>query len=246
MKKFFPWLLLILAFCLEGCENATQNGADIYTTPKGKKVAITPIKHASLQINYDGREFEIDPVCSNVKPIVEYLDKPKADFILVTHIHGDHYDPYACHVLMGQYSELIIPKNIWFNLRKGNVMENNMVMDIGNKCSIEAVPAYNITRKYRQTHPKGRDNGYILNFDGFRIYIAGATEYIPEMANLKNIDIAFLPCSRTTMPLSQLREAVKTIRPKVVYPYHFNKTDTAKMRKALQGLGARIRIRDLR
>lgn len=75
---------------------------DRFVTASGKEIVITPIKHASIQINYDGREFEIDPVCSNVDPIVEYTDKPKADYILVTHGHTDHFDPYAIHVLMDQ------------------------------------------------------------------------------------------------------------------------------------------------
>lgn len=243
MKRLLPLLLLLplLAACDE-----QPTGIDVYQTPNGKQLVITPIKHASLQINYDGREFEIDPVCSNVMPVVEYLDKPKADFVLVTHGHGDHWDSYAAHVLMGRYTELVIPKNIWYKLRKGIVMENHMHMDIGQGCSIDAVPAYNTSRKKLKAHPKGRDNGYVLDLEGFRIYIAGDTEPIPEMKELGKIDIAFLPVSRLTMSLQQLREAIKTIKPRVVYPYHFNQTDTAKIRKAASGLGAEVKIRYLR
>lgn len=243
MKKVLLTLLSILV--LAGC-GEQQDGIDVYTTPNGKRLIITPIKHASLQINYDGREFEIDPVCSNVMPVVEYLDKPKADFVLVTHGHGDHWDSYAAHVLMGRYTELVIPKHIWYKLRKGIVMENNMHMDIGHGCSIDAVPAYNVSRKKAKAHPKGQGNGYVLNLEGFRIYIAGDTEPIPEMKELGKIDIAFLPVSRLTMSLKQFRQAIKTIKPKVVYPYHFNQTDTAKLRQYASGLGAEVKIRYLR
>lgn len=243
MNQLTAILLVVLA--LAACSEK-QEGIDVYTTSNGKRVTITPIKHASLQINYDGREFEIDPVCSAVMPVVEYLDKPKADFVLVTHSHGDHWDSYASHVLTGRYTELIIPKNIWYKLRKGIVMENNMTMDIGNGCRIDAVPAYNTTKSKLKAHPKGRDNGYVLDLEGYRIYIAGDTEPIPEMKDLGKIDIAFLPVSRNTMNLKQLRQAIRMVKPKIVYPYHFGQTDTALIRKYAEGNGAEVKIRYLR
>ena len=61
---------------------------------------------------------------------------------------------------------------------------------------LDAVPAYNTTPGHTQFHPKGRDNGYMLTIDGLRIYVAGDTEDIPEMAALKDIDVAFLPCNQ--------------------------------------------------
>ncbi len=250
MRKIKTLALLLLgAVMMAACgDNQPQEKKrpDVYYTQNGKKITITPIKHASLQINYDGREFEIDPVCSHVGPVLSYLDKPKADFILVTNKQLDHFDDYAIHVLTDKYTELIIPKDIWYQMRIGNVMENNMYMNIGQKSVIYCVPAYNISKKNAKRHPKGRWNGYVLDFDGFRIYIAGDTEYIPEMKDLKNISIAFLPVSRFTMDLKQLRKAVETIKPKVVYPYHFYNADTAQIRHALQGTGAEVRIRYLR
>lgn len=72
--------LFVLASCGDD-KSQEQKKPDVFYTARGKKITITPIKHASLQINYDGREFEIDPVCSHVGPVLSYLDKPKADFI---------------------------------------------------------------------------------------------------------------------------------------------------------------------
>lgn len=246
LKILMVAVLLLAAY---GCGNKKaeeKRKPDVFYTAHGKKITITPIKHASLQINYDGREFEIDPVCSHVGPVLSYLDKPKADFILVTNKQLDHFDDYAIRVLTDKYTELIIPKDIWFQMRIGNVLENNMYMRIGGNSTIYAVPAYNISKKNAKRHPKGRWNGYILDFDGFRIYIAGDTEFIPEMRSLKDISIAFLPVSQFTMDLKQLRQAVETIKPKVVYPYHFYDADTAQIRKALSGTGSEVRIRYLR
>lgn len=249
LTPILPLLLVAVMVAAGSCSDKKpqeKRKPDVFYTAKGKKITITPIKHASLQINYDGREFEIDPVCSHVGPVLSYLDKPKADFILITNKQLDHFDDYAIRVLTDKYTELIIPKDIWWQMRIGNVLENNMYMNIGKNCTIYAVPAYNISKKNATRHPKGKWNGYILDLDGFRIYIAGDTEFIPEMKDLKNINIAFLPVSRFTMDLKQLRQAVEAIKPKVVYPYHFYNADTAQIRNALQGTGAEVRIRYLR
>ena len=93
---------------------------------------------------------------------------------------------------------------------------------------VEAVPAYNTTEGHLQFHPKGRDNGYILTLDGLRIYVAGDTEDIPEMADIKDIDIAFLPCNQPyTMTTDQLVKAAKMVKPKVLFPYHYGQTDVS-------------------
>ena len=66
------------------------------------------------------------------------------------------------------------------------------------------MPEYNITPDRLQFHPKGRDNGYVLNLGGQRVYIAGDTEGTPELRALRNIDIAFIPM---ILPYTQTPEA---------------------------------------
>jgi L-ascorbate metabolism protein UlaG (beta-lactamase superfamily) len=79
-------------------------------------------------------------------------------------------------------------------------------------------------------HPKGVGNGYIVTFGDKRVYIAGDTENIPEMKNIKGIDIAFLPMNLPyTMTPEMVADAAKSFKPKVLYPYHFGETDTAKI-----------------
>jgi L-ascorbate metabolism protein UlaG (beta-lactamase superfamily) len=94
-------------------------------------------------------------------------------------------------------------------------------------------------------HPKGRDNGYVLDIDGLRIYLAGDTEDIPEMAQLKNIDIAFLPCNQPyTMTVDQMVHAATVIKPKVLFPYHYGDSPVNQAVFRLAGLGIDVRIRD--
>ena len=95
-------------------------------------------------------------------------------------------------------------------------------------------------------HPRHRDNGYILTFDGLRVYIAGDTEDIPEMKGLKDIDIAFLPVNQPyTMTVPQAAKAAKMFSPKILYPYHYGDTKIGELKDALKGSGIDVRIREL-
>lgn len=238
-------ILSLIAWVLAGCDTPPQ-GADVYYTQKGKRLTVTPIKHGSVEMNYDGLEFEIDPVSSNVEPIVEYVDKPKADYILVTHWHSDHFEKHAILVLTDEAkTQLLMDVKSWNRYyHRGQVIMNGQKAVLEKNVTVYAVPAYNTAKKYRKIHPKGLGNGYIIDFDGLRVYIAGDTEVIPEMRQMKDIDIAFLPCNPPyTMTPRQLRKAVDIIRPKVVYPYNWGSTPPEAIEKALKGCGSKVVMR---
>lgn len=233
-------LLIVMATVL----SAFTANADVFTTPGGKKVEIEPLIHASLRIVYDGKEIEVDPVGQLGDRSTDYSKFPKADIILVTHEHHDHLDPEAIRTLSKSDTLVIANPNSAKILGYGKVMKNGDKIELEDNIEIEAVPAYNISPDRLQFHPKGRDNGYVLTLDGFRIYIAGDTENIPEMKDLKNIDVAFLPCNLPyTMTPEQFEAAAEVIRPKVLYPYHFGTTDLSKVSEALAPYGIEVRIR---
>lgn len=222
----------------------TDGPDDFYTTPGGKRVEIQPLIHASIRIVYDGKEIEVDPVGKMGDRTTDYSKFPKADLILVTHEHYDHYDPEAIKTLSKADTLVVTNGRVHDMLGFGTAMKNGDELALADGISIKAVPAYNTSEDKLQFHPEGRDNGYVLTLDGLRVYIAGDTEVIPEMKNLKDIDIAFLPCNLPyTMTPEQLIEAAKIIRPKVLYPYHFGTTDLSSITPALAPLGIDVRIR---
>ena len=226
-----------------GC-NAAQK-VDEFTTKSGKKVTITCIKHASMEINFDGVEIQVDPVGMWLKPETDYATFPKANIILITHEHKDHFDREAIHALRTPATSIYVNQAVFGHFHNGFVMRNGDKVQYSPEISIEAVPAYNTTPDHQQYHPKGRDNGYILTLDGLRICIAGDTEDIPEMADIKDIDIAFLPCNQPyTMTIDQVVNAAKIIKPKVLFPYHFNDTPVYKINMQLAGSGIEVKIRD--
>ena len=126
-------------------------------------------------------------------------------------------------------------------------MKNGDTKDIDG-VAIEAVPMYNLRRgpaAGQLFHDKGRGNGYIVTLGGKRLYFAGDTECIPEMKELKNIDVAFVPMNLPyTMPPSEAAECVKAFKPAIVYPYHYRGQNLDEFASALKGTGVDVRIRD--
>ena len=244
MKKLF------LTLCFVGCAlSATlpvraQNQTDVLKTPNGKEVKFTCIKHASIQIEYDGMFFYFDPV-TGLKPQTDFTTMPRANYIFITHEHADHFDRMALTQLVSTNTVVFSNPNVGQKYRQARVMNNGDKVTFGNDMSLKAVPAYNTTPGREKFHPKGRDNGYILTLDGLRIYVAGDTEDITEMQDLKDIDVAFLPCNQPyTMTTDQLARAAKTIKPKVLFPYHYSDTPVNKVKLLLSGTGIDVRIRN--
>lgn len=216
---------------------------DVFKTKSGKTVKFHALVHASIRIEYDGKEIEIDPVTKLGNKTIDYSAMPKADYIFVTHEHGDHFDREAIKQLTGEKTQLITNKRCADMLGYGEIMVNGQSATLGD-ITVEAVPAYNTSDGRTQFHPKGRDNGYILTIDGLRIYIAGDTEDIPEMQDIKDIDIAFMPCNQPyTMTPEQLVKAAKTVKPKVLFPYHYGQTDVSIIPSQLKDNGIDVRIR---
>ena len=241
MKKILTCLLAILGLST-ACGQQTFE-VDEFKTKSGKTVKFHALVHASIRIEYNGKEIEIDPVGKLGNKTIDYAAMPKADFVFVTHEHGDHFDKEAIKILSREGTQLIMNKRCADMYGPCGVLANGQSAQFGD-ISVDAVPAYNISEGRTQFHPKGRDNGYILTIDGLRIYIAGDTEDIPEMKDVKNIDIAFLPCNQPyTMTTEQLVRAAKVIKPKVLFPYHYGQTDVSGIASQLKGTGIDVRIR---
>jgi len=222
----------------------TKTEVDVFTTKSGLSVKFYALLHASIRIVFDGKEIEVDPVKELGGRTVDYTVMPKADYIFVTHEHRDHFDEGAISLLMSDATKFITNSRCAEMLGHGDVMANGDTRTIDSLLAVEAVPAYNTTEGHLQFHPKGRDNGYILTLDGLRIYIAGDTEDIPEMAGLGAIDIAFLPCNQPfTMTTDQLVHAARMIKPRVLFPYHYGDTDVTSLPSELQADSIDVRIR---
>lgn len=181
-----------------------------------------PIEHASLMLSWDGATIFIDPVGSPS----QYASYPKPDIIFITHIHSDHFSTTTLEAVAGDTATIVAPQNVADELpaalKAHAVVMQNGDMQTAGAFSVSAIPAYNIRPDALQFHPKGRDNGYVIEKDGYRVYVAGDTEGTPEMRVLEGIDVAFVPMNLPyTMSVEDAADAVLAFKPKAVYPYHY-------------------------
>jgi L-ascorbate metabolism protein UlaG (beta-lactamase superfamily) len=218
---------------------ATSNG----------NLTIHPVHHAGLVFTWNGKRIVADPTSfpPGKDGSADFKAAAAPDLILITHEHGDHFDVPTLTGLVGPNTVIVAPQSVYGMMpaalqAKTKVMKNG---DKGNYAGvpIEAVVEYNTTPDRMMYHPKGRDNGYVLTMGGKRVYLAGDTEEAPELKNLPNIDVAFVPMN---LPYTMTEEAaatwVKDFKPKVVYPYHYGMSDVNKF-KTLVGNASDVRLR---
>jgi L-ascorbate metabolism protein UlaG (beta-lactamase superfamily) len=200
---------------------------DVIKTQAGD-LEITFIGHGTLMFTIGGQVIHVDPVGQ----YGDYRQLPKADLILITHEHRDHLDLQTVAALRKPGTQIVVNQAGAARLPGAVVLKNGEKKTVAG-FQIEAVPTYNLVHKRdsgEPFHPKGRDNGYIINFGEKRVYVAGDTENTPEMKALKNIDIAFLPMNLPyTMTPEMVADAAKAFKPRILYPYHYGKTDPAKL-----------------
>lgn len=193
-------------------------GADAQNlTPQQMAEKIDWIGQSAVRINIDDKIIYIDPYQ------IKHADK--ADIILITHSHADHFSVDDILKIAGENTIFIaardcVPEIEKISKSKIVVLEPGMKTNLEN-ILVEAVAAYNIV-KTNYHPPKNKWAGYILTIDGIRIYHAGDTERIPEMKEFV-CDIAMLPLGQTfTMnSVSEAAEAALDVQAKIALPIHY-------------------------
>ncbi len=203
---------------------------DTYKLESGKSLIIEFFGHASFMIDYNGKKIYIDPVSE----YADYSKMDKADIVLVTHEHYDHFDKKATDDLMKESTIFIANPNTVHLYGKGIAIKN-YESTVQHNITIKAFPAHNTTEGRDKFHPKNRDNGYLLTIENLRIYISGDTEIIYDDKEISNCDILFLAINQPyTMTIEQAEYYANKVNPKFFYPYHTTDTDMNKLRKVMQ------------
>ena len=175
---------------------------------------ITLIGHASLKIKTSGGlVIYVDPYHPG-----DYSEK--ADIILISHEHSDHNkiglvtQNEGCRVLRVKDTSNKDGTYNSFNI-KGVL--------------IEPVPAAN------RNHTMETTNGFVISFDGLKVYHASDTSKLPQMAELKSkgIDYAFFPIDgQYNMGPDEAAECATMVGAKHNIPFHYFSADVSKFKPA--------------
>ncbi len=187
--------------------------------------------HDSFRISDGGKVIYIDPW--KLKG-----HTPKADVILVTHDHYDHFSKSDIEKLSKPDTVVIAPPSVAKQL-SGNVRtarQNDSLTAAG--IPIETVPAYNLDKgpePGKVFHPKTAGYvGYIITLGGKRVYHMGDTDNIPELKQVK-ADIALVPVSgKYVMTAKEAADAVNGFRPGMAIPMHYDDPDVCGTRADAQ------------
>jgi L-ascorbate metabolism protein UlaG (beta-lactamase superfamily) len=220
---------------LTGDHLATTNG----------DVVIHPVNHASFVMSWNGKMIYNDAVGAS-----RYTGFPRADLILVSHDHGDHYDTNVIKAVRATDGIIVLPPGVYNHPRFTSFRSNAVPLAYGQSTNvmgvqIEAVPAYN------GNHPFGTNNAYVITLGGRRIFTSGDCGNAMEIRAVTNIDVAFLCMNLPfTMNAASATNVIRAMRPRVVYPYHYSESGGAVLTNAATfkqwlgtDLGIEVRLR---
>src|SRR5688572_8955445 len=201
-------------------------GADRYPAATGGDILITPILHASVQLEYRDTVVHVDPWS-----MADLTRVKKASLILVTDDPGHHLDAKAIALVRRPGAPVVVTKKAQAGFAEGVPLANGQAATLAG-VRVESIAAYDLTPGAPE-HPKGEASGYLITLGGRRILFAGVTECVPEVLALKDVDVAFLPMNipPRRMTPAAAAECVKRLRPKVVYLQHYDNGTVARITK---------------
>ncbi len=204
------------------------------------EIKIHPVEHATAVLEWKDLAIYIDPVGG----AEAFSDYPKPDLILITDIHGDHFNAETLEGLDTSEAKIIVPQAVADQLPEKFTPLVDVLNNGDSKerygIAVEAIPMYNLREEAKNFHVKGRGNGYVITLGEERLYFSGDTEDIPEMRALTDIDKAFVCMNLPyTMTVESAADAVLDFEPKQVYPYHYRGrpeiSDVARFAEIIKG-----------
>jgi L-ascorbate metabolism protein UlaG (beta-lactamase superfamily) len=179
-------------------------------------------------LGHSGFRIAVGRATIYIDPYRIAADEPKADLVLITHQHYDHFSIQDLERVRKDTTQVLAPPAVAERLdgnvrsmRPGDVVETDV-----SGVDVRAVPAYNTSKRDgegRPFHPREAGClGYEVNVRGARLYHAGDTDVIPEMDWVVGAEVALLPVSGVhVMTAFEAAEAARRIQPTVAVPMHW-------------------------
>jgi L-ascorbate metabolism protein UlaG (beta-lactamase superfamily) len=208
--------------------------------------------HAVFEIKNDKHSIIIDPFLNGNKHAKIKPSEVKADFVILTHGHGDH---------LGDTFEIARKNNatVIAVLELANYATENKCkahfMHIGGCYNFPFGTVKFTIAHHGSSSPDGRymgePAGVIVNIDGKNIYHAGDTGLFLDMkliGEMNNIDAALVPIGDNfTMGINDAVKAIEFLNPKLAIPMHYNtfdviQADPQEFKRKVESIGKKSRV----
>lgn len=180
------------------------------------EVIIQPVNHASFVMSWNGRMIYNDPVCAAAL----YAAFPKADLILLSHHHGDHFNPTTISSVTNATTRIIAPQTTYNQTTFAPFRSMTTVLGYGASTTVLGVSVQAV-RATNANHLEGVNNAYVTTIGGKRILTTGDCGPGPDLRALQDIDVMFVCMNSFTMEVATAASLIRDIGPRVVFPYHY-------------------------
>lgn len=210
--------VLVVSFAFLGCLTQDSPDSQDAFSQEIQGFEVEWLGHSGFKVSAGGKNVYFDPV-----PLPDKIQQD-ADVVFITHGHYDHCDASAVSKISKRGTLIVTVQKCAEKFGEGNVR----IVSDGEKfevdgLKVDVVSAYNVVGERLQYHSKGEGVGFVVGISGNKVYHAGDTDFVVEMQNLGDLDLAFLPAGGTfTMNYSQAAFAANAIKPKTVVPMHYN------------------------
>lgn len=177
-----------------------------------------------------------------------YAAYQRPDLILISHEHDEHYDAQTLAELAGPDTRIVVPPYVMERLPE-SLKGRAISLASGTSARfgavrVDAIASYGLGGQAARWHPRGRGNAYVVTVDGQRLYIGGSTEAVPEMMEIRDIDIAFLPLYPPyALGPEEAVRAASIIQPRSIYIYQYNNVRTRDdFMKRIGGVMPRLKV----
>jgi len=201
---------------------------------------------SSFRIKENGKLVYIDPLAVDIPDL--------ADYIFITHPHLDHFSIKDIKKISKPETLIICPKRVAnklgdYNYKIREVKPGDSFY-LDNNLKVEAMDAYNLKPAllWFKAHPKSKQNvGYVLNIDSVRIYHTGDTDYIPEMENIRDINLILVPIGgdNLTMNVEDAARLVNQLKPEICFPMHYEIKERSNVDRFISLIDKSIEVRVL-
>lgn len=171
-----------------------------------------PNGSSSISFSVGGKQIYIDPV---ILPEL-FPELPKADLILITHTHLDHYSLQTIRALSDADTKIAGVRDVADDFKDAiPILSGNTVTIEG--LEIKTYPAYNLT------HPQQSDGLAFTVSDGnHTVFISGDTDMLPEYRSIHHIDVAvFFMFPMYTLSDRDAVKLARSMKPSCIIPVHW-------------------------